>query len=216
MTEEWSFGARGETAFSLQLPRKYTAAPRLLGSTSDLLALRANGTLLHRVPEPADGQKARAISGNQHHDGTHAPIRLARRHAPKSGGGRALGRPALPLQPGARPNGAPPAPPHPPHSLASTHPTHVLTPQLTEKRNPASWTPVVPIRQTAPTTRTPFVHPSTAPPPANPVVVRSVPRSIAYTKHEIPHSRERAFLQQPEISKVANPTREQLETVRQN
>ena len=158
-----------KTAISLQIPWKYTAATRLLGSTSDLLALRAKGTLLHRVSEPADRQEARALSGTQNHYGPHGPIRPARRHAPKSGGGRALGRPALPLQPGARRNGAPPAPPHPPHSLVSTHPTHVLTPQLTEKRNHPSWTPVVPTRQTAP-------------PRTNPVVVRSVPRSIAYTK----------------------------------
>ena len=94
--------------------------------------------------------------------------------------------------------------------------THPLLAKLTEKRNHSSWTPLVPIRQTAPTTRTPFVHPSTAQPPANPVVVRSVPRSIAYTKHDTPHSRERVFLQQPEIPKVAISTPEKLETVKQN
>ena len=36
-------------------------------------------------------------------------------------------------------------------------PTRGPTPQLTKKNHP-SWTPLVPIRQTAPTTRTPFVH----------------------------------------------------------
>ena len=131
-------------------------------------------------------------------------------------GGRALGRPALPLQPGAQPNGAQPAPPHQLHSLDSTSPNHVLRPQLTDKRNHPSWTPLVPIRQTEPTTRTPFVHPSTAPPLPNPVVVRSVPRSIAYTKHDTQHSRDRVFSQKPEISKVTNPTPERLKTVRRN
>ena len=53
--------------------------------------------------------------------------------------------------------------PRPPQSHASADPTHVATPQLTGKkvdylRNHASWTTLVPIRQTEPTTRTPFVH----------------------------------------------------------
>ena len=80
-----------------------------------------------------------------------------------------------------------------PSQLQPTHPnqlpvppTHVATPQLTEKereplRHHPSWTPLVLVRQTEPTTRTPFVHPSTAPALPNTVVVRSVPRSIAYT-----------------------------------
>ena len=84
------------------------------------------------------------------------------------------------------------------------------------KRNLPSWTPLVPIRQTAPTTRTPFVHPSTAQSPSNPVVVRSVPRHITYTKLDTPHSRERVSLRQPESSTAANPTHTLLETVRQN
>ena len=105
---------------------------------------------------------------------------------------------------------------HRTHTPAGTPPIHVLTPQLTTKRNHPSWTPLVPVRQTAPTTRTPSVHLSTAPPPTNPAVVRSVPRSTAYTKHDTPHSRERVFLQQPEISQVANRIPETLETVRQN
>ena len=129
--DEWSPGARVETAFPLQLARKYTAATRLLGSTSDLLALREKRTLLRRVPESADRREARAISGTKYHDGPHVPDRPAHRHAPKSGGGMALWRPALPLQPGARPNGAPPAPLHPPQSVVSTTPTHDLTLQLT-------------------------------------------------------------------------------------
>ena len=85
-----------------------------------LLALRTTGTLLHRVPEPTDSQDAQATSVTKHHNGPHALDRPAHRHAPKSVGGRALGRPALPLQPGARHNGAPPAPPYPPHTLASS------------------------------------------------------------------------------------------------
>ena len=105
-----------------------------LRSTSDLLALRAERTLLHRLPQPTDRQDVRAHSRTQHHDGPRAHDRPAHRHAHKSGDGRALGRPALPLQPGARPNGAPPAPPHPTQTPASTPPNYVLTPQLTEKQ----------------------------------------------------------------------------------
>ena len=126
-TDEWSPGTRRETTIPLQLAKQHTAATRPLSSTSDLVALRAERTLLRRLPEPADRQEVRALSGTQHHDGPHTPVSPCHRPAPKSGGGRALGRPALPLQSGARPNGAPPAPPHPPHTLASTTPTHVLT-----------------------------------------------------------------------------------------
>ena len=86
------------------------------------MALRAARTLLHRLPQPTDRQDVRAHGGTQHHDGPHTPVRPAHRPAPKSGGVRALGRPALPLQPGARPNGAQTAPPHPTHTPASTPP----------------------------------------------------------------------------------------------
>ena len=42
---------------------------------------------------------------------------------------------------------------------------------------------------------------------SNPIVVRSVPRSIAYTKKDTPHhSREKSFLGQQEISTAVNPT----------
>ena len=180
------------------------------------MALRAARTLLHRLPQLTDRQDVRAHSGTQHHDGPRTPVRPARRPAPKSGGGRALGRPALPLQPGARPNGAPPVPPPQPHTHDSNPPTHVLTPQLTAKRNLPSWTPLVPIRHTVPTTRTPSAHPLTAPPLATPVVVRSVPRSIAYTRQDTPHSLERVFSQQPERSQLATPTPEKLATDRRN
>ena len=86
------------------------------------MALRAARTLL----QPTDRQDVRTHSGTQHHDGPRTPVRPAHRHAPKSGGGMALWRPALPLQPGAQPNGTPPTPitcQCRPHSRCDT-PTH--------------------------------------------------------------------------------------------
>ena len=165
-----------------------------------------------------------------------------RKHEPSAGPSTTMG-PTLPTAQPAAPHpkavaaghhGGPPSrsntgpDPTVPRPHNHTHPnqlpvppTHVATPQLTEQeREPllhhSSWTPLVPIRQTEPTTRTPFVHSSTAPPIPNPVVVCSVPGSIAYTKHDTPHSRERVFSQQMEISKVVNPIPDTLEIVRQN